>query len=628
MSKRSLFMITASILTAALVLAGCGKDKEDDKTSSSLSQALEAGDTGSNEKNEDADEGHQKKDDTDRVPVNGAGDKSAIRAYNNEAGRAYRKFMSDEETAIADYDRQGRFRKGNKYSLSDIVDDYLSNENKDREPDYYVKLYDVRYAYIDCGDDGRDELAIITEYGMNGYGDYAQEIYLFDFKDGDVHLFADDQFGYRTRLSINKKGYVIREGSGGASLYGWDHYCFNDKCETIYLYGLEEYMGLERPRVPKYLLKNGFERDDYPEDDYAGDGYEAYVANFSEFPILDDSDLDADYFDIYYKDNLYAFCDRNGDPVEPDKDMITFYEKEGIKWYDYNELMDMISDHVKEMGVTDEVKDADAAEFESLIDDGTFDHEYERADEDKGDNEEDDTSVSVETYTVHDVDKKPYISSKADKNHPYYKVRLSQLSCTENEITDREDWFKRASFNPPGNNSSDDKYTYVLTGDKGNNTMTAVEVYDKSSGALKYRFDLSGLYYAKGYEGVEFADRGVRHCFVTDNYLYLNIDSCTYAETCPDNAFMMCIDINTGETVWVSDTLVSNSYNFVRWGDNIITGYGFTAEDDFIYILNRYTGEVTEKIKLKKSPDYFAFVDGDLWVRTYSYDYVFSLADD
>ena len=91
---------------------------------------------------------------------------------------------------------------------------------------------------------------------------------------------------------------------------------------------------------------------------------------------------------------------------------------------------------------------------------------------------------------------------------------------------------------------------------------------------------------------------------------------------------MMCIDINSGDTIWVSDKLISNSNNFVRWGDNIITGYGFTAEDDYIYILNRFTGEVTEKIKVKKSPDYFAFVNDEVWVRTYSYDYVFKIQDD
>ncbi|MBO4375744.1 MAG: hypothetical protein J5811_00480 [Lachnospiraceae bacterium] len=614
------------IMTAAVfILGGCDKDKKTDGPTASLNPK-----TGKEEEQADGktDTG-KKKDDEDRVPLSGADDKNAVKAYNKEAKSAYKAFMSDREPAVADYEKKGTFRKGNRYSLSDIVDDYLNEENSDRDEGFHVELYDVRYAYIDCGGDGRKELAVIIEYGMGGYGDYAQQIYMLNFKDGDVHIFADDLFGYRTGLTINEMGYVIREGSGGASLYCRTYYYFNDKCEKIYLYNLDEYMGLGAAKVPKSLLRDGFNRTDYPEDDMSYDGYEAYVANFSEFPQIEYSE-NTDYYELYYKDNMYAFCDHKGDPVKPDKDMIDFYAKEGIDWYDYDELMDMLDDHVKEMGVTDEIKDADEAEFTSLLDEGIFEHEYTRADDANGSGEEEnnDSSADVKTFVIHDVDKKPYISSSADKDHSYNKVRISQLSCVQNEITDREDWFKRAHFNPPGNDASDDTYRYVLTGDAGYNTMTIVEIYDKGTDNLRYRFDLSDLLYAKGYEGVEFADRGVRAAFVTDDYLYLNIDSCTYAETCPDNAFMMCIDINSGEIVWVSDTLVSNSDNFVRWGDNIITGYGFTAEDDYIYILNRFTGEVTEKIRLKKSPDYFAFVDGDLWVRTYSYDYVFSLADD
>ena len=534
-------------------------------------------------------------------------------------------FAGDEALCVSDIDETDYFRKGNRYSLSDIIDTYLKLENQ-YSSDYPVELYDATYAYIDCGMDGMYELTVNLNYGRNGYGDYGQRIYLVKYADDEVHLFADDFYGYRSSLEINKYGYVTRSGSGGAALYVWDKYYFDKDCNRIYLYGVNEHLGMEYARIPKYYIRDGYNRTDYPDDDYADDdddeGYEVYAANYYECPQVEDPD--ADFYELFYKDNMYAFLDGRGNPARPDRDMIEFYEGEGIKWYDYDELMDMLDEHEEELGVTDRIRNGASADFASLIDEGILEHEYSRSDDEA---EDEDISDIVETIHVSDVDEKPYISSLADKDHTYNKVTLKQDSCTENGIIDDDDWFRRAGFNPPGNNSSDDKYTYVLTGDKGYGTMTVAEVYDVGTDKLLYRFDFSDLLYAKGYEGNDFVDRGVRHCFITDDYLYVSLYHRTYAESCPDNAFLMCIDINSGETVWVSEPLTSNSNNFVRWGDNIITGYGFTDEDDHICILNRYTGEVTDKIKVKKSPDYFAFVDGDLWVRTYSYDYVFKIQD-
>ncbi|HOO64713.1 MAG TPA: hypothetical protein PK364_12455, partial [Synergistaceae bacterium] len=44
------------------------------------------------------------------------------------------------------------------------------------------------------------------------------------------------------------------------------------------------------------------------------------------------------------------------------------------------------------------------------------------------------------------------------------------------------------------------------------------------------------------------------------------------------------IVLATGEVLWRSAPLVSNCSNFARSGDGIITGYGFTEEDDYLYV--------------------------------------------
>ncbi len=62
--------------------------------------------------------------------------------------------------------------------------------------------------------------------------------------------------------------------------------------------------------------------------------------------------------------------------------------------------------------------------------------------------------------------------------------------------------------------------------------------------------------------------------------------------------------------------------NFLVKGDVIFCGYGFTAEDDYLYQLDKNTGEVIDRLPLKKMPDLMAVKDDRLYVHTYSYDYV------
>ena len=65
--------------------------------------------------------------------------------------------------------------------------------------------------------------------------------------------------------------------------------------------------------------------------------------------------------------------------------------------------------------------------------------------------------------------------------------------------------------------------------------------------------------------------------------------------------------------------------NFVVEGDVLICGYGFTAEPDYLYQINRNTGEIIDRLLLKKMPDLIVEQDGKLYVHTYSYNYVIEI---
>jgi hypothetical protein len=93
------------------------------------------------------------------------------------------------------------------------------------------------------------------------------------------------------------------------------------------------------------------------------------------------------------------------------------------------------------------------------------------------------------------------------------------------------------------------------------------------------------------------------------------------------NAYVSALDATTGALRWRSQPLVANAANFVLHGGAIICGYGFTAEPDFLFVLDQATGKVVERIPVASGPEMILEKNGKLFVRTYDTDYVFSFDD-
>ena len=58
----------------------------------------------------------------------------------------------------------------------------------------------------------------------------------------------------------------------------------------------------------------------------------------------------------------------------------------------------------------------------------------------------------------------------------------------------------------------------------------------------------------------------------------------------PDTCFMFAYDLENEKLLWRSADQTYNSMNFLVKGDVIFCGYGFTAEDDYLYQLDKNTG--------------------------------------
>ena len=64
---------------------------------------------------------------------------------------------------------------------------------------------------------------------------------------------------------------------------------------------------------------------------------------------------------------------------------------------------------------------------------------------------------------------------------------------------------------------------------------------------------------------------------------------------------------------------------FIVSDDGIITGYGFTSEDDYLCELGRHTGKTVSKQRAKSGPEALALKGDVLYVRTYNTDYRFTM---
>ena len=250
-------------------------------------------------------------------------------------------------------------------------------------------------------------------------------------------------------------------------------------------------------------------------------------------------------------------------------------------------------------------------------------------------------------------------------------TRLELVRCESNSITDYESWFNSLSGNWPGAtfhngginneirgdvppdgissvltvpggdsfhlsqiiNSGD--FTIALYGDPPN--MYNVVLNPRilvllNTGTFKtenvYDFLTYGCDPSRSREDGDFTFQSLKWAEVEDGILYVSNAHRTYSSASGgSNGYITAIDLESLEVLWRSNPLVSNSENFLLLENVIVTGYGFSNEDDFVYLLDRNSGEVIESVPVPTAPEYF-YIDGNtVYVRCYDSDCVFMLND-
>jgi len=230
---------------------------------------------------------------------------------------------------------------------------------------------------------------------------------------------------------------------------------------------------------------------------------------------------------------------------------------------------------------------------------------------------------------------------------------LKQISAKANDIIDTEKWVKENGIEPlflsvpnaisgalgelPPTVPARAGDMIVVKAFRDENTGYAIYGEDYSAGpfltlwtpdfgTLLGQFDFSPYRNApKVVAGDEnYVDQATRFARVVDGVLYVTHAHNTYAKSSMGmNAYITAVDLATGKLLWRSAPLVSNVGNFIIKDDGILCGYGFTDEQDYLYVLDRHTGKTVTKTLLKSGPEQMALIGDILHVRTYNTDYQF-----
>ena len=222
----------------------------------------------------------------------------------------------------------------------------------------------------------------------------------------------------------------------------------------------------------------------------------------------------------------------------------------------------------------------------------------------------------------------PYIADGIFDTLTASPVKLSEVSKDSSICLFEEDWSAETGIPLPGDlygeGYSDDAYYYYAdnSADEG---RLAVEISEMGTYDFVGTYDFSNYLYTPT-PGNAYTTLEIPYATIYDGVLYTEIAHRTYSEDQSCTGFIVAVEVETGKLLWRSEMLVANGRNFLVGEDTIICGYGFTDEDDYLYILSRHSGAVLEKRKLKTGPDYFIPVDDSLYVLTYDtvYQYLVS----
>ncbi len=226
-----------------------------------------------------------------------------------------------------------------------------------------------------------------------------------------------------------------------------------------------------------------------------------------------------------------------------------------------------------------------------------------------------------------------YISDNVSDNSNDCKIEITERENHKSDWLDQSAWSGEYGVTLPACGYdvyyADDEYGYCFENNYEYGTLI-LSLYSPDGNTFIKSYNFSefinspSINYEDPFSDV--IDCYIKYAKVYDGILYVSIGHNTYSSANPVTSYIVAVDLGTNEVLWRSQNLVAGSNNFIVGPDTIICGYGFTAEDDYIYVLNRNNGKVTKQIKVNSAPDYFIPIDdSSMYVLTYDTWYIYDI---
>jgi len=597
MKKRLLFiLVTALMLTS---LCACGKKNKDKEDAAQPNTTQETTDSVKQEKKEEPKEEPQKDP------------KALYEAFLNGEEPLY--FNNYIKYYNSHYDNEldvPSIEMDKPYMLPEFIGAILDYLHLEEYGNY--SLDKVQYAYIDCGMDGVPELAIRFP-DIVSWGSESECFVVIKEFDNKLQVCFEQDFGYRCSADINEYGYVKYNGSGGAAVHYYRDSFLDANGEDQLVCELETTYGVYSMYFPDMVegvlyaeslgITDSIMFEGYCFDDLLNKGksYEDVVRGrtYTYYQVSENCNVIED-------DSIYN---------DPDNPYYSFAKETHLNIVTPDEIEKLIADHKKAIGYKEEIEKGDTPIWTTFY--------YAGIDVSEVEEEVDECVYSV----VKNPSWEYYSTVDYDPND--LPIVLTQTSKKANDIIDDDLWLDEIGENPyDPNYCADEVFEYFLSGE-GSYEPYIIDIYNKDSSDHVAHLDMSEFTtppkIAPGDE--PYVNESVIYVQYAEGLYYVAMSHRTYANSAPQNAYIIALDpMNDYQVVWKSQPLVSNAYNFQIVDNTIICGYGFTAEKDYIYLLDKNSGVQTDVYPVKTGPDYIFVKGGTLYVRTYDTNYEYQIS--
>ncbi len=236
---------------------------------------------------------------------------------------------------------------GKSYSLNDLVEAYSSGLKGDSLPS---ELTEKKYAYIDCGKDGKKELLLQFTFAEKDTPSYITYVILKNIA-GDLAVIDSEYTYYRFETDINKFGYIEKGGYANAASYISETYFIDSEGQKQYVLGIENIGGFSEPVIPSNMVPESISgRLPNYELSSSDISYQITACWLTDpkTPGLTEDELKKEY--IFYAE------DNSGKGVEFSEENKELYDELGIIYVNGKTLEKEIKNHKKDLGLTKKVE--------------------------------------------------------------------------------------------------------------------------------------------------------------------------------------------------------------------------------------------------------------------------------